>query len=90
MIAVVDGAVEEESKQRTRARSLRYLADKARTAGPLHAIGVCNGAADDIDAFLELLGDVQSEQPRLVVDLGPVVGTHTGPGTIGLCMISAG
>lgn len=90
VIAVVDGVVEEESKQRTRARSLRYLADKARAAGPLHAVAVCNGAAGDIDTFLTLLDGVGSEQARLVVDLGPVVGTHTGPGTIGLCMIPAG
>ena len=37
VVTLVDGSVEEESKQRTRARSLRYLADKAieapRSAG---------------------------------------------------------
>jgi DegV family protein with EDD domain len=29
VVTLVDGVVEEESKQRTRSRSLRYLADKA-------------------------------------------------------------
>jgi len=84
-----DGVVEEESKQRTRPRSLRYLADAARSAGELSRLAVCNGAAADIDAFLDLLADVKTEHPLLVVDLGPVVGTHTGPGTIGLCFVRA-
>jgi DegV family protein with EDD domain len=84
-----NGVVEEESKQRTRPRSLRYLADAAKNAGDLSRLAVCNGAATDIDVFLDLLADVKTEQPLLVVDLGPVVGTHTGPGTIGLCFIKA-
>ena len=84
-----NGVVEEESKQRTRPRSLRYLADAAKQAGDLRRLAVCNGAATDIDVFLDLLADVKTEHPLLVVDLGPVVGTHTGPGTIGLCFIKA-
>jgi fatty acid kinase fatty acid binding subunit len=87
VVTLVDGVVAEESKQRTRTRSLRYLADKALGSPPLSRIAVADGAATDIDDFLALLGDVTSEHPIIVSQLGPVVGTHTGPGTIGLCMI---
>lgn len=90
VVTLVDGVVEEESKQRTRSRSLRYLADKAIEAPPLSRIAVCNGAALDIDDFLDMIKGVASEHPLVVTDLGPVVGTHTGPGTIGLCMLTAG
>jgi fatty acid-binding protein DegV len=90
VVTVANGVVEEESKQRTRSRSLKYLAGKAQSAGPLSRIAVSNGAADDIGEFLALLDGVKSEHPLVVVDLGPVVGTHTGPGTIGLCMIPTG
>jgi DegV family protein with EDD domain len=89
VVSLVDGKVAEESKQRTRVRSLRYLADKAVNSAPIKRIAVCNGAATDIDEFLDMLSGVQSEFPIVVVDLGPVVGTHTGPGTVGLCMIAA-
>ena len=82
-----DGVVAEESKQRTRSKSLRYLADRAKNAGELSRIAVCNGAATDIDVFMEMVSDVKSEHPLVLVDLGPVVGTHTGPGTVGLCFI---
>ncbi len=58
------------------------------TPRPLSRIAVANGAASDIDPFLALLSDVKSEHPLLVCDLGPVVGTHTGPGTIGVCMVT--
>ncbi len=87
VLAVVDGVVEEESKQRTRGRSLRYLADKARTGPPIRRLAVANGAAPDIDEFLGLLDGVKSEYPMVVSDLGPVVGTHSGPGTIGVCVL---
>jgi fatty acid-binding protein DegV len=53
-------------------------------------MAVSNGAATDIDEFLAMLDGVKSDHPLVVVDLGPVVGTHTGPGTIGLCMIATG
>jgi DegV family protein with EDD domain len=88
VVTLVDGVVAEESKQRTRSRSLRYLADKAKTAAPLSRLAVCNGAATDIDEFLEMIEGVQTQHPLVVVDLGPVVGTHTGPGTIGVCMVT--
>ena len=88
VVALVDGAVEEESKQRTRARSLQYLADKMRNSPPLSRVAIAHGAATDIDTFLALIEDVPSDHPLVVGQLGPVIGTHTGPGTVGLCMIT--
>jgi DegV family protein with EDD domain len=90
VVTLVDGVVEEESKQRTRSRSLRYLADKAIEAPALSRLAVCNGAAADLEEFLDMIKGVESDHPLLVTDLGPVVGTHTGPGTVGLCMITTG
>jgi len=88
VVALVDGVVEEESKQRTRARSLQYLADKMRDSPPLSRVAIAHGAATDIDTFLALIEDVPSDHPLVVGQLGPVIGTHTGPGTVGLCMIT--
>ena len=88
VVALVDGVVEEESKQRTRARSLQYLADKMRDSPPLSRVAIAHGAATDIDTFLTLIEDVPTDHPLVVGQLGPVIGTHTGPGTVGLCMIT--
>lgn len=85
VIEIRNGVVEVESRQRTRARSLQYLADKARSAGRLQRVAVANGAAVDIDDVLSRLGDLDCAHELIVSDLGPVVGAHGGPGTIGLC-----
>jgi DegV family protein with EDD domain len=85
VITVRDGVVAQESRQRTRSRSLQYLADKVRREAPLVRLAVANGAAPDIGDFLSMLGAVEVEHEMVVVELGPVVGTHAGPGTIGVC-----
>jgi DegV family protein with EDD domain len=90
VIEIRNGVVEVESRQRTRIRSLQYLADKARGAGRLERIAVANGAASDIGELLSRLEGVDSESDLVVTDLGPVVGAHGGPGTIGLCFQVAG
>jgi DegV family protein with EDD domain len=88
VVHVVDGVVEEESKQRTRSRQLRYLADKIIGFGDIERVAVCNGAAGDLDDLLGLLSGVDAKYPLEVVNLGPVVGTHTGPGTLGVCVVT--
>jgi DegV family protein with EDD domain len=85
VIEIRDGVVEVESRQRTRSRSLQYLAGKALQAGRLERLGVANGVAGDIDEVLTLLKAAQPEHELVVSDLGPVIGAHAGPGTVGVC-----
>ena len=85
VIQVKDGVVAEESKQRTRSRSLRYLANKVQADRPFDRMAVCSGAAPDIDQLVAMLEGAAPAHPLLTVDLGPVVGTHAGPGTVGIC-----
>ncbi|MHB8220174.1 MAG: DegV family protein [Acidimicrobiales bacterium] len=87
VIQVSDGLVEQESKQRTRARALAYLASKPRGDAPLERLAVCDGAASDIDAVVSSLSDIPVAHDLVVADLGPVVGTHAGPETIGICYL---
>ncbi|HEV2368826.1 MAG TPA: DegV family protein [Acidimicrobiales bacterium] len=84
VIQLVDGAVAEESKQRTRKRALEYLVGKVRSAGEIESLGVLNGAAPDVGQFLDLLGTVYPRDQIVVGDIGAVIGSHTGPGTIGI------
>ena len=84
VIEVRDGAVEQESRQRTRAKSLRYLAEKVRSAGPLERLAVMNADASDFGGFVDLLADVPSAHPRVVGDIGPVIAAHAGRGAIGV------
>jgi len=88
VIEVRGGVVEEESRQRTRARSLHYLAEKARSAGPLERLAAAGGDARDFVEFLSLIADLRPDHPLLVSDVGPIIGTHAGPGAIGLAFVT--
>jgi DegV family protein with EDD domain len=87
VIQLKDGEVAEESKQRTRARALAYLTAKVAADAPLERIAVADGACDDFADVMTSLGGIASEHPLVPVDLGPVVGTHAGPNTVGVCYI---
>jgi DegV family protein with EDD domain len=88
VVEVRGGVVEQESRQRTRARSLRYLVEKVSSAGPLERLAVMGADAQDFGEFVEMLAETRSAHPMLVGDIGPVVGTHTGRGTIGVAWVT--
>lgn len=87
VIQVVEGVVEQESKQRTRGKALRYLADKVRSAGPISRLAAFGADAPDMDTFLTMLDGIHPTDKVLLGDVGPVIGTHTGPGAIGVAWI---
>ncbi len=84
VIEVRDGAVESGPRQRTRSRALRYLADKVAAESGIDQLGVVHGAAPDLDVLLDLLARHFPREKIVVGDIGPVIGTHTGPRTIGV------
>ena len=88
VIHVVDGVVEVESKQRTRSRALAYLANKAVDAGPLDRLGATNGAAPDFEEVLDMLRKASPEHELVTGELGPVVGSHAWPASVGVCFIT--
>jgi DegV family protein with EDD domain len=89
VIMVKDGEVAEESKQRTRSRALSYMTAKVTADAPVERLAVADGACDDIDDVVRQLSSIPGQHPLLSVQLGPVVGSHTGPNTVGLCYIVA-
>ena len=90
VIQVKDGVVAEESKQRTRARALGYLTAKVAGDAPLERLAVADGACDDFDEVSRALGKIPVAHPLVSVQLGPVVGAHAGPNTVGVCYITGG
>ena len=84
IIAVEDGVVAEAGRQRTRARSLRHLVDKVAEHGEVENVTVVHGQAADLDQFLDMLGEIHPRDRITTAILGPVVGTHAGPGTMGV------
>jgi DegV family protein with EDD domain len=81
IIEVRDGKVEEGGKQRTRSKALAFLVGKVASYGSIENLAVLHADCDDVDQFVGMLranyaGDI------VVGDIGPVVGSHAGRGTI--------
>jgi len=83
VIEVADGVVEESGKVRTRSKALRLLAEKVHDQS-VEEVAVLHGAAPDLDEFLDLVEDVAPRDKIVVGDVGPVIGTHAGPGVLGV------
>jgi DegV family protein with EDD domain len=89
VIEVVDGKVEPGPKQRTRSRSLRWLADQVAAYPGAENLAVLHGDAPDVDALVDLLAPHFDRERIVVGQLGAVVGAHTGPRTIGVAFQTA-
>ena len=78
IITVVDGAVEQAGKVRTRSKALRFLIDRI-PEGNVESICVLHSSAPDLDEFLELVRPKVPGAEIVVGHIGPVVGVHVGP-----------
>ena len=89
LLKLENGVVVEAGRARTRSKAFAQLHEAAATAGPLAWVGVTHGDAPDVDKLLELLDDLSVQHPIVVSQMGSVVGTHGGPGIVGLSWITA-
>ena len=83
ILEVRDGVVEESGKVRTRSKALAALAERVR-AQPIETCAVLHGQATDLDELLDLLDPVFPRDEIVTGLVGPVIGTHAGPGVIGV------
>lgn len=88
LLTLADGKVAEAGRARTRAKALDATVKAALAAGPFHRLGVAHGDAGDVDVVMTKLEGADTDTPILVSGIGPVVGTHAGPGIIGVCWIT--
>jgi DegV family protein with EDD domain len=84
IIEVTGGVVEQAGKQRTRSKALAHLVEKVQSyQGHIENLAVLHADCSDVDLFVEMLaphhtGDI------VIGEIGPVIGTHGGRGTIGV------
>ncbi|CAB4889078.1 unannotated protein [freshwater metagenome] len=83
IIEVRDGKVEEGGKQRTRSKALAFLVEKLQSYGQIENLAVMHADCADVDHFVDMLRPYYSGD-IVIGDIGPVVGTHAGRGTIGI------
>ena len=83
IIEVRNGKVEEGGKQRTRSKALAFLIKKLQTYDGVENLAILQADCSDVEQFEAMVRQHYSGE-ILIGDIGPVVGSHTGRGTIGL------
>jgi DegV family protein with EDD domain len=84
IIEVVDGSVEQGGKQRTRSKALKFLVDKVTEyEGRISDLAVLHADCSDVDEFVAMLRPHHAGE-IVIGEIGPVIGTHAGRGTIGV------
>jgi DegV family protein with EDD domain len=82
VITVRDGKVDKAGQVRTRSKALRYIAAQV-PEDRVESVAVMHAQAPDIDEFVALLREKVGDAAIPVGVIGPVVGVHAGPRTIG-------
>lgn len=91
LVELKDGVVAEAGRQRTRAKALNAVAHQASLQAPFRRLAMMHGSCSDADVatLRALIAPIATEVPVVETNIGPVVGTHGGPGIIGLAWIKA-
>lgn len=84
IVEVANGVVEQGGKQRTRTKALAFLVDKVKSYdGRIENLAVMHADCSDVDLFVDMLAP-HYDGEIVVGEIGPVIGTHGGRGTIGV------
>ena len=84
IIDVTGGVVAEAGKQRTRSKALAHLVERFKSYdGHVENLAVLHADCSDVDVFVEML-QPHYDGEILVGEIGPVIGSHGGRGTIGV------
>jgi fatty acid-binding protein DegV len=83
-IEITGGLVAEAGKQRTRSKALAHLIGILKeNSGKIEQLGILHAQCADIDSFVAMVKEVYSGEV-FIGDIGAVIGTHAGQGTIGI------
>ena len=92
ILEIQEGKVEALERVRTRKKSLRRLIEliEARAGGqkPLRLATIHANAAEEAKPLLNEATKTLGAEESVFSEVSPVVGTHTGPGTIGLAYLA--
>lgn len=88
----LDGAIEGIEQVRTKkkalARMLEILRERAGTSSVFRAAVVHANAQEDALALAEDVRAQLGPEELYLAEVSPVIGTHTGPGTLGICIVT--
>jgi DegV family protein with EDD domain len=88
LVELVGGEVKLMGRQRTFSKIIEKLIETVQALGPLERLAVMHAAnPPEAHALAEHLAP-QCAQTPLVLELAAVIGTHLGPGTVGVAVVN--
>ncbi len=88
LVRVADGAIQRIGQARTKPKALEQLRAIAETWGPLEKLAILHSSVPaEAAEFAERLRGLCTQAP-LIVDVSTAIGTHAGPGCIGVAALS--
>jgi len=81
-----DGAGAAAGRVRTRRKALAALLDWLRSQEGVVRAGVVHGIAPEIDDVVSQVREILPDIEPIIALAGPVIGTHAGPGVIGIAV----
>ncbi|MBI4631563.1 MAG: DegV family protein [Chloroflexi bacterium] len=88
VLNVKDGKVDALERVRTKKKAVEYIinfvAERTANKGPVHLAAIHANAESEAKELLEAAKSRIQPVEALVTSMSPAIGTHTGPGTVGL------
>ncbi|MCS7179276.1 MAG: DegV family protein [Anaerolineae bacterium] len=85
---VIEGVEQVRTKKKALARMLEILREKAGARQVFRAAVVHANALEDAQALAEEVRAQLRPEELYLAEVSPVIGTHTGPGTLGICIVT--
>ena len=91
MIIMRDGEVGELGKARTFGKALVKLQETARSFSSVERLSVSYTSTPDLASEIadDLRDMIVGDSEPFIARIGPSIGTHAGPGSIGICLIQS-
>jgi DegV family protein with EDD domain len=89
LLSVVRGEIVPVENVRTLKRALERLVEITLTSGPIQDLSIIHAdAAHYADQLHQVLAETFPEEHIVMAETGPVLGTHTGPGSVGIAWVT--
>ncbi len=92
ILTVAEGQIEPVEKIRTRKKALKHLVavvgEQIQDKSNIHMAVIHANALEDAERVMEMVKEKYDISESLITAVAPTIGTHTGPGTIGLAYMA--
>jgi fatty acid-binding protein DegV len=84
----VEGIERIRTKAKAHDRILELTIEKVNQRSPVHLATLHANAAEDAQALLKRAEQALNPRESIFTEVSPTVGTHAGPGTVGLAFMA--